>query len=253
MESYLHQLHELYRDIRQEKYVKYKGSILPPKHLRLCSRDYRDDRYFLKSAELEAERLRTRLDCDLSSRVLDIGCGAGRLAIGILRRIGDIDYYGLDVLRDRIDWCNRFLARSHPSFHFLFLDVYSTRYNTSGRPIDDTFMFEFPDSHFDIVNLYGVLTNMTETHAKIYLRDIHRLIKPGGRVFLSAFVERDVPNVTVNPEGYLGIVSTGPLQIVRYDTNYFLSILRDSDLKLTDMEKMGQEFHESQTAFYLTK
>jgi len=243
----------LYNELTQERYVRHRGSILPPRRLRLCDEKFKDDDYFLKTAELEAERLLARLGCTTHSKVLEIGCGAGRLPIGILRKIGEIEYVGLDVLPDRIEWCRKYISGPHPSFQFRHLNVYSERYNTNGKPIDGSFRFDYPSDYFDIVYLYGVVINMTEEHTRIYLRDIRRLVKPTGRVFISASVEENVPKVTVNPPGYLGFEFSGPLNHVLYERNYFRSILEESGLKITEEERMPMEYFEMQTAFYLTK
>ena len=160
---------------------------------------------------------------------------------------------GLDVLRDRIDWCQQYISGPHPSFRFRYLDVYSERYNKAGRPIDKSFRFDFPSDHFDIVYLYGVVTNMTEDHTRIYLQDISRLVKPTGRVFISAFVEENVPNATVNPPGYLGFRFSGPLHHVLYERQYFRLMLEGSGLTIEEEERMPMEYFETQTAFYLEK
>jgi SAM-dependent methyltransferase len=244
---------ELLEAATRKRFVQYKGSLLPPPNLRLCSAKLQDDEYFLESAELEAERLVHRLGCRAGSSVLEIGCGSGRLPIGLLRQLQDIDYQGLDVLRPHIDWCTRYISRAHPSFCFSHLDAYSARYNPSGRPIAEGFRLPWPEDHFDIVYMYGVMTNMTDAHARIYLREMQRLVRPTGTVFLTGFVEDDVPAVSVNPDGYLGLKPAGPLFLVRYQRDHFLSMIADAHLKVGQVEKMGAEYFDSQTAFYLSK
>jgi len=44
-------------------------------------------------------------------RVLDVGCGCGRMAVPFLNYMSDIGgYWGFDVSRDGIAWCNRRIA-----------------------------------------------------------------------------------------------------------------------------------------------
>jgi ubiquinone/menaquinone biosynthesis C-methylase UbiE len=212
----------------------------------------RDNEYFLRSAELEADRVVTRLACTADSRILDIGCGSGRLAIGLVRRLPDVEYHGLDVLHRHIHWCSRWISTAHLSYRFSHLDAYSERYNLSGKRIDATFRLPFPGDYFHIVYLYAVFTNMTSEDVGIYLQEIRRVAMPGGRIFISAFVEDDVPEISVNPDGYLGLSPQGPLHIVRYERTYFSSVMRQSGLKVDAVEKMGADF-DFQTAFYLSK
>jgi SAM-dependent methyltransferase len=243
---------ELYHNVSRPKIVEHAGAVLPPLHLRLCSARMRDNEYFLRSAELEADRVVTRLGCTADSRILDIGCGSGRLPIGLVRRLPGVEYHGLDVLNRHIQWCSRWISGAHPSYRFSHLDAYSARYNLSGKQIDTTFRLPFPGDYFDIVYLYAVFTNMTVEDARIYLQEIRRVAKPRARIFISAFVEEDVPDVSVNPDGYLGLSPQGPLHIVRYRRTYFLSFLHESGLSVDTVEKMGVDF-DFQTAFYLSK
>ena len=64
--------------------------VLPPRELRLGGPSFADDDRFLKTAQDETRRLVTSLGLTSGSRVLDVGCGVGRLAIGILSEVGDI-------------------------------------------------------------------------------------------------------------------------------------------------------------------
>jgi SAM-dependent methyltransferase len=243
---------ELYYNVSRPKAVKHAGAILPPLHLRLCSSKMRDNEYFLRSAELEAERVVVRLRCAANDRVLDIGSGSGRLPIGLARRLPVLEYHGVDVLHRHVQWCSKWISSAYPSYQFSHLDVYSERYNRTGARADTTFRLPFQNDHFHIVYLYAVLTNMAVEDARIYLREIRRVAKPGARIFISAFVEDGVPDVSVNPDGYLGLSPQGPLHIVRYERTYFLSLLHESGLKVDAVERMGVDF-DFLTAFYLSK
>jgi len=73
---------------------------------------------------------------------LDVGCGQGRLPIGILRVIGEINYMGIDVDKASIDWCRRHIERNHPSFKFKHVNFRNERYNNDGIEISDSFRFD---------------------------------------------------------------------------------------------------------------
>ena len=91
----------------RKEYVKVSGSIIPSPDRRFCGSEFADDDFYLESVEKEAARLIDHFQCTQESRILDVGCGQGRLPIGILRVIGATNYIGIDVDRRSIDWCRR--------------------------------------------------------------------------------------------------------------------------------------------------
>lgn len=124
----------------KKEYVKLSGNIIPSSDRRSCGPEFKDDDFYLKSAEEEANRLINYFQCTQQSRVLDVGCGQGRLPIGILRVLGDINYIGIDVDQRSIEWCKRYIEPDHPSFKFKHLNLYNERYNINGIKIDDGFL-----------------------------------------------------------------------------------------------------------------
>lgn len=209
-------------------HVRYGGSVLPAPHLRYCGTSFADDRAFVASADAEAERLVRHLGLDAASRLLDVGCGVGRLAIGILRQVGEIDEYrGVDVSRRSIRWCKRHITPAHPSFQFLHIDVRNERYNPRGRDEPGGVRLPFDPGRFDIIYLYSVFSHMRTADLRAYLGELRRLIAAGGRVFLTAFVEDGVEDEAVNPPGY-GLAWEGPLHGVRYARPFFERLLAES-------------------------
>ena len=66
---------------------------------------------------------------------------------------------------------------------------------------------------------------MLQDDVSFYLDEFYRVLKPGGHVYLTGFIEIDVPPVEENPRGYMGMSGNeGPLLRVRYDRNYFMSL-----------------------------
>lgn len=230
--------------------VRYKNMILPAKHLRFCGTKFQDDRYFFASAQAEADRLVEYFGLTVNSRVLEVGCGVGRLPIGILSRIGEIQHYrGVDVSKRSIRWCQRHITRRHPSFQFIHIDVKNPRYNPHGRAIDIDFRLPFDNQEFDIIYLYSVFTHMTSEDVRLYLKEFQRLLSTSGKIFLTAFIEDRVPDMTINPRGYK-MNWTGPLHCVRYSKDFFGSLLAESGF---GVEHFDHEKEWGTNALYISR
>jgi predicted SAM-dependent methyltransferase len=116
--------------------------------------------------------------------------------------------------------------------------------------MDDTFRFESEPKSIDIVYLYSVFSHTIEEDMRIYLKDFSRILDDKGKLFLTTFVEEDVPDISINPENYRFKCSS-PLHVVRYRKDYLFSIFEEygySVLNFTyETETNGQ------SAIYLIK
>ncbi|GAB4369230.1 MAG: hypothetical protein Kow0042_10840 [Calditrichia bacterium] len=227
------------------KSVRYQGLILPGRHLRFCGDDFRDDAYFVETANAEADRLIKYAGMNSNSRVLDVGCGYGRLPLGIINRLGEIALYqGVDVDRNAIQWCKKYIERNHPNYKFLKIDVKNPRYNPKGKLNSSAFRFPFDDDSFDIIFLFSVFSHMVIEDIQKYLIEFNRLLSPKGKIFLTAFVEENVPDMSINPEGYRREKWKGPLHCVRYNKNYLEAAFSESGFVIErfdyEKEKHGQ-------------
>lgn len=212
------------------------GSVIPARHLRFGGANFADDGEFLRSGEREADRLVRDFGLTASSRVLEVGCGTGRLPIGILRRVDPIACYrGVDVSETAVRWCRRHIESRHPRFGFVRLDLRNARYNPEGATSDDRFRLPFQDAAFDIIYLYSVFSHLLQNDVEGYLAEFRRLLAPGGRVFLTAFVEENVEPVAENPEGYRRPWK-GALHCVRYDRAFFGELLARHGLRMEKMD-----------------
>lgn len=118
-----------------------------------------------------------------SDRVLDIGCGVGRIALPLTGYLNSgRSYDGFDILPAMIDWCVANISSQHPNFHFHVADVYSTITAVHGRDEAWHYRFPFDDDTFDFAYAGSLFTHLTPAGTENYLRETVRTLKPGGRL-----------------------------------------------------------------------
>jgi len=136
----------------------------------------------ISSADAYVDRLRELAGLEAPSRVLDVGCGFGRLATGLVRCFDERgSYTGLDIVGGAIEWCKNNITAAHPNCSFVHADVFNAEYNPAGRTSADTYRFPFEDASFDIVVLSSVFTHMLPPAVDNYLSEIARVLRPDGR------------------------------------------------------------------------
>lgn len=235
----------------QSDYVDYGLFRLPPAGMRKCTEEFSDDDYFMASATAEVERLIDDFGISSESTLLDVGCGPGRLALGLLSTLGMIhQYIGVDVSNDSIEWCKRNIESFYPQMRFVHLNVYNERYHPNGtvRLRNESFRFPFDDGKFDAIYLYSVFSHMVAEDVNLYLKEFRRVICSTGKVLLTAYIEDDVPDFEINPLGYRDQYS-GPLHRVRYAKRFFEKMVLENGLRIIRYDNAAE--HDQQSLIYL--
>jgi len=222
-------------------------SLLPPPNLRKCGVFFRRDDYWVGSAMVEAERLRDYHGLGVTSTILDVGCGVGRLLTGLVEtKLLFLRYVGVDVDAAAIDWCSANLAGKHAKF--VRLDIHNARYNPSGKiKMNETFMLPF-ETPFSIIYAWSLFTHLQLSDARAYLREFRRLLAPKGTVFLTAFCEPDVPDEQENPPHYpprCGLSNQGRLHRLRYSQRAFGKAIQDAGLEVVRFGHKTEWNHQS--------
>lgn len=223
---------------------------LPPTSYRKCNPEHREDQYFIASADREVERLIKNCNLKEGNSVFDVGCGPGRLAIGLKRKFENIKYTGIDVQKNSIDWCNNNIL--FENYRYDHLTINNARYNSLEKNmIDDNFRFNYSEK-FDVIYLFSVFSHMISREVQIYLNEFKRLLSDDGRIFISAFVEDNVENVKSNPDGYLDTrwSSSGALHCVRFNKDFFEDMIQKAGLEVYNFEYRGV-IPQQQSAYYL--
>ena len=155
------------------------------------------------------------------SRILDLGCGYGRLAyaLNMERPSFSGEYLGLDILDKHIAWCKKAFGKKRELFKFDSIDVKNDRYHVAGTISPSEYSLPVDENYFDYVSLFSVFTHMYEADILNYLNEINRVLKPGAICVATFFTYNDAVLAKVNNRGG-GITLTHQLN---EHTRYFNS------------------------------
>lgn len=164
------------------------GSLpLPPPEMRFMGES---DERFQRTGDESVAELREVVGLGDEERLLDVGCGYGRLPHALLRDGGFAGtYLGLDILPGPVAWCEQELApRSGGRFSFRQIDVANERYRPEGGTPPERAELGVEAGAFDVVALISVFTHLDPPAVERYLHEIAAALAPGGRAFISAFL-----------------------------------------------------------------
>ena len=146
------------------------GLPVPPPELIVRVAGTADARWFLEGGRLGFESIRERIPVEKLGAVLDFGCGCGRVTrywLGVGPAVT-----GTDLSDAAVDWCRRNLpfARFEP--------------NGLAPPLP------FEDESFDLVYALSVFTHLPEELQLLWVRELARVLRPGGRLLLTTHGDR---------------------------------------------------------------
>ena len=128
-------------------------------------------------------------------RVLDIGCGTGRVAYFLAEALGETgSYVGFDVQKAYIDWCRKKLRLDSKRFEFRHIPLYSSTYNLASRSKAEALEFPWPEGEFDLVIATSLFTHLMPEATAQYAAEAYRVLRPGGRLFATFYVLNDQSN-----------------------------------------------------------
>jgi SAM-dependent methyltransferase len=161
------------------------SDLMPPEELMFVGGGLDN---FKEIGEAFVRDFQTRCRLKPNERVLDVGCGVGRIAIPLTAFLNsEARYEGFDVVPEGIDWCQRNITSRYPNFHFLLADIYNKQYHPSGKPASK-YRFPYDDSSFDFICLASVFTHLLPKDMKNYFREISRVLTIGGRCMITFFL-----------------------------------------------------------------
>jgi SAM-dependent methyltransferase len=121
-------------------------------------------------------------------RVLDLGCGIGRMAVPLTQYLEGGSYDGVDIATTGIDWCRATITPRYDNFRFHHLDLAHPLYNPGGTSVATAIRLPFPDGAFDFIAACSVVTHLDTVEVAATAREIRRVMAPGARCLITAFM-----------------------------------------------------------------
>jgi SAM-dependent methyltransferase len=207
---------------------------------------------FAEHGEKWLRYFRERCGLGPDESVLDVGCGVGRVAIpmaGYLSPRGS--YEGLDVVPERIQWCQENITPRWGNFRFRLADVYNKASNPEGNQQAKDYTFPYDDEQFDFIWLISVFTHMLPEDVEQYLSEIARVLRKGGRTAITYLLLNEESLRAVEegrsrqdlPHDY-GTYRLGskkvPERLVAYREDFVLDLYRKVGLEIRDPVTYGR-------------
>lgn len=158
------------RKINKDFKRNYPEVKLPPDYLIYESFQINYKKYYTDS--IDTTRWLANLFCKYvalkNKRILDWGCGPGRIIRHLPQVIGNgCAYFGTDCNAKSIDWCTRNLS--------------NIKFNNNSLEAE----LPYPDDFFDLIYGISVFTHLSEQKHHDWYNELHRILKPNGIMLLS--------------------------------------------------------------------
>ena len=129
--------------------------------------------------------------------VVDVGFGPGHLTRELVTFLSPQGSYdGIEVQRELVEDMERRYGRL-PNFHFHHADLENSTYNTVGAGAASGYRFPLEDGSADRVVLRSIVTHLEPPETDHYLAEISRVLKPGGRSYITWYLLDDESRATV--------------------------------------------------------
>ena len=142
---------------------------------------------FYETGDRFFDSFRDAVDLKTDDHVLDLGCGVGRLARPICAYLDkDGRYTGFDISEKALTYARKTVSGScQMAFHHA--DLANAEYRTTGASAQ-SYRFPAQDASVDAALATSLFSHLKAEVAEAYLAETGRVLKPGGRILLTAFI-----------------------------------------------------------------
>lgn len=179
---------ELDKSTNHPNWVAFEPSLVPPLSLMRLEGISILEEWF-RWAEEWSMLLRIYGGITPKSKVLEIGCGLGRIAFPlryILTSAGSYD--GFEICQEKVNFLEQTFHQTYPNFRFIWANLHNTFYNPAGQINAQDYRFPYEDNHFDLVFAASVFTHLLPNVAAHYFQETSRVLKPSGKAVFSFFL-----------------------------------------------------------------
>jgi ubiquinone/menaquinone biosynthesis C-methylase UbiE len=161
--------------------------LIPAPEIRNWIGPFDDMEYYFNLGKKQSEKIIQWLSIKPNQKILDIGCGCGRIAIHFLNYLNEQgQYIGIDSNKKLLSYCADNISTVNDKFQFKLIDAYNGVYSREGKLKCEDIIFPVENGTVDIVIMWSIFTHMYLADIDAYLKEIHRVLKKGG-LFISSF------------------------------------------------------------------
>jgi len=129
-----------------------------------------DESIVRNTGRFAADQVRAALDLQAADLALELGCGVGRIGRELLQHCRH--WTGVDISEQMLDHARQRLAPAN---------------NFSLHRLTKTSLSMLDDASVDKAYAIAVLCHMDKEDLFLYLEDLHRVLKPGGLIFVDTW------------------------------------------------------------------
>jgi len=140
--------------------------------------------YYSETGLVLFQKIRDLLQINKSDRVLEVGCGTGRVSTPFAKYIGK-NFSGFDVNTKFIDYCHNIGG------NFSHIDIFHPDWNPNGKVSPDEVVLPFSFNKFTAIYAVGVFNHLHFRWFQRYIEEFARILPRGGRIFFTLVVAKE--------------------------------------------------------------